>query len=151
MKDFPGTPGTFTGLFLRVLQFSFAAASIGSMATANRFANYTAFCYLIASMGLQVVWCLGLACLDAYALARKKILRNPILISLFVMGDWITATLSLAAACASAGIVVLYDRDLGYCNLLECQNFQISVFLAFMSWALIEISSLIMFWILASV
>ncbi|KAL5994557.1 hypothetical protein ACLOJK_024610 [Asimina triloba] len=151
MKDFPGTPGTFTGLFLRISQFMLAAASIASMAMAVGFANYTAFCYLIAAMGLQVVWCLGLACLDAYALARKTPLRNSILISLFVVGDWVTATLSLAAACASAGITVLYDKDLRYCNFLDCRKYKISVVLAFMSWLLIEISSLVMLWLLASV
>lgn len=47
MKDFIGTPGTFTGLFLRISQFVFAAASIASMATAAGFANYTAFWYLL--------------------------------------------------------------------------------------------------------
>ncbi|XP_068640496.1 CASP-like protein 5B1 isoform X1 [Aristolochia californica] len=150
MKDFPGTPGTITGLFLRISQFLFAAGAIASMATAEDFTNYTAFCYLIASMGLQVIWCLGLAFLDAYALSKKKLLRNAILVSLFVVGDWVTATLSLAAACSSAGIIVLYDRDLGYCKLLGCRKFQISVFLAFISWILIQISSLIMFWLLAA-
>lgn len=149
MKDFIGTPGTFTGLFLRISQLLFAAASIASMATAAGFANYTAFCYLIASMGLQVIWCLGLSCLDAYALAKKAVLRNPILISLFVVGDWVTATLSLAAASAAAGITVLYDRDLGYCKMMDCRKFQISISFAFISWLLIEISSLLMFWLLA--
>nr|DAD26531.1 TPA_asm: hypothetical protein HUJ06_027999 [Nelumbo nucifera] len=112
------------------------------------------FSYLIASMGLQVLWSLGLACLDAYALRIKRDLRNPVLVSLFVVGDWVTATLSLAAACSSAGVTVLYARDLNFCKtqpLLPCSRFQISVALAFITWVLIAISSLIMFWLLASV
>lgn len=47
------------------------------------------FSYLIASMGLQVLWSFGLACLDVYALRRKRDLHNPILVSLFVVGDWV--------------------------------------------------------------
>ena len=45
--------------------------------------------YLIASMGLQVLWSFGLACLDVYTLRRKRDLQNPILVSLFVVGDWV--------------------------------------------------------------
>lgn len=47
------------------------------------------FSYLIASMGLQLLWSFGLACLDVYALRSKKDLQNPILVSLFVVGDWV--------------------------------------------------------------
>ncbi|PSR97954.1 CASP-like protein [Actinidia chinensis var. chinensis] len=151
MKDFAGTPGTVTGLVLRVSQCLFAAASIASMATTNNFFNITAFCYLIASMGLQVLWSFGLAFLDAYALAKKKVLHNHVLVSLFVVGDWVTATLSLAAASASAGITMLYFSDLGSCQLgVECQKYQISIVFAFLSWITIAISSLIMFWLLAA-
>ncbi|KFK42821.1 hypothetical protein AALP_AA1G043600 [Arabis alpina] len=53
---------------------------------------------------------------DVYALRNKKDLQNPILVSLFVVGDWVTAMLFLAAASSSAGVVVLYSRDLGYCD-----------------------------------
>ncbi|MCL7031817.1 hypothetical protein MKW94_006087, partial [Papaver nudicaule] len=60
MKKLMGSPGTFSGLLLRIGQCVFAAASIGAMASAFGFSNYTAFCYLIASMGLQVLWSLGL-------------------------------------------------------------------------------------------
>lgn len=47
------------------------------------------FSYLTASMGLQVLWSFGLACLDIYALRKKRDLQNPILVSLFVVGDWV--------------------------------------------------------------
>lgn len=151
MKNFAGTPGTLTGLILRIAQFMFAAGSIASMATTSSFFNFTAFCYLIASMGLQVIWSLGLALLDTYALATKRLLHNPVLVSLFVIGDWVTATLSLAAASASAGITVLYFHDLGGCTVrMECQKYEISVAFAFLSWLTVFISSLIMFWLLAA-
>lgn len=171
MKDFPGTPGTLTGLLLRISQFVFAAGSIASMASTSSFFNFTAFwyclvfqstdfslkvsnrlerwvfeewvesmpllnlkffllwswnsvgfvwnpkdddltiilavqvsnicsgpficnslfcSYLIASMGLQVIWSFVLALLDAYSLMKKKALHNPLLVSLFVVGDWVS-------------------------------------------------------------
>ena len=140
MKDFPGTPGTGLGLALRISQFVFAAGSIASMATTPSFFNFTAFCYLIASMGLQIIWSFVLALMDLYALVRKKVLLNPV-----------TATLSLAAASASAGITVLYFHDLGHCHFgEECQKYQISVAFAFLSWISTSISSLIMLWLLAA-
>lgn len=151
MKDFPGTPGTVTGLVLRISQCLFAAGSIVSMATTAEFFNFTAFCYLIASMGLQVVWSFGLAILDGVALAKKKVLHNAIVVCLFVVGDWITATLSLAGASASAGIAVLYFNDYGRCRFAEeCEKYQLSVALAFLGWISITMSSLIMLWLLAA-
>ncbi|KAK2657792.1 hypothetical protein Ddye_010844 [Dipteronia dyeriana] len=156
MKELIGSPGTVSGLVLRIGQCAFAAASVGFMVSASGFSGYTAFCYLIASMGLQMLWSFGLACLDGYALRRKRDLQNPVLVSLFVVGDWVTAMLSLAAACSSAGVIVLYAKDLKFCKAqghdhLPCNRFEISVVLAFITWVFIAISSHMMFWILASV
>ncbi|KAH1090145.1 hypothetical protein J1N35_017402 [Gossypium stocksii] len=153
MKVFIGSPGTVSGLMLRIYQCAFAAASIAVMVSASDFSSYTAFCYLIASMGLQLLWSFGLACLDVYALRRKRDLQNPVLVSLFVVGDWVTAMLSLAAACSSAGVIVLYARDLDFCRVqtrLPCSQFEISIILAFITWVLVAMSSHVMFWILAS-
>ncbi|BAT96615.1 CASP-like protein 5B3 [Vigna umbellata] len=145
-----GAPGSVLALVLRMTQFTFAAGSIASMATTSRFFNLTAFCYLIASMGLQIIWSFLLALLDLFSLVRKQSLLSPVLISLFVVGDWVTATLSLAAASASAGITVLYFHDLGHCHFgEECQKYQVSVALAFLSWFSTSLSSVIMFWLLA--
>jgi len=41
-------------------------------------------------MGLQFIWSFVLAVLDAYAFVRKKALHNPVLVSLFVVGDWVS-------------------------------------------------------------
>ncbi|XP_059276969.1 CASP-like protein 5B3 [Lycium ferocissimum] len=151
MKDFAGTPGTLTGLLLRLAQCFFAAGAIASMVTSKGFFNVTAFCYLIASMALQVIWSIGLAFVDAYFLAKKKAFQSHVLLSLFVVGDWCTGILSLAAAASSAGITVLYFHDMGGCSFgQECTKFQFSVGFAFLSWITIFISSLIMFWIWAA-
>ncbi|XP_078179186.1 CASP-like protein 5B3 [Carex rostrata] len=153
MRELVGSPGTWGSLVLRAAQCSFAGASIGVMASAMGFSNYTAFCYLIASMGLQLLWSFGLACLDIYALKMKKDLHNPILVSLFVVGDWVTAILSFAAACSAAGVVVLFEKDVNSCKRVPgfpCGMFQLSTALAFLSWTLTAASSLVMFWLLAS-
>ncbi|KAG4157147.1 hypothetical protein ERO13_D02G044200v2 [Gossypium hirsutum] len=135
MRAIPGSPGTLTSLFLRIMQCVFAAGSIASMSTTSNFFNFTAFCYLIASMGLQVVWSFALAILDGIALVKKKV----------------TALLSLAAASSSGGIAVLYFNDLGSCGLgEECQKYQLAVALAFLGWVAVSISFLIMLWLFAA-
>ncbi|KVI10724.1 Uncharacterized protein family UPF0497, trans-membrane plant [Cynara cardunculus var. scolymus] len=53
----------------------------------------------------KVLWSFGLACLDIHALRLKKDLHNHIFLSLLVVGDWVTAILSLAAACSSAEVM----------------------------------------------
>lgn len=44
-------------------------------------------------MGLQMLWSFGLACLDGYAIRANKDLTSPILLSLFVVGDWVITKL----------------------------------------------------------
>jgi len=56
------------------------------------------FSYLIASMGLQLLWSFGLACLDIYSLKTKRDLHNPVLVSLFVVGDWVRGLYCLLIA-----------------------------------------------------
>jgi hypothetical protein len=50
---------------------------------------FSHFSYLVASMGLQMLWSFGLACLDGYAINVNKDLTSPMLLSLFVVGDWV--------------------------------------------------------------
>ena len=54
MRDFAGTPGTLTGLFLRMAQCFFAAGSIASMVTSKNFFNVTAFWYFFLSFIISV-------------------------------------------------------------------------------------------------
>nr|XP_028957044.1 CASP-like protein 5B2 isoform X3 [Malus domestica]XP_028957045.1 CASP-like protein 5B2 isoform X3 [Malus domestica] len=117
MKELLGRPGSVSGLLLRVSQFSCAGIAIAVMVTTDRFAEFTCFCYLVSSMALQVLWSLGLACLDIYALSKKRDLQNKLLVRLFVVGDWVTATLSLAAASSSSGIAILFVRDFHFCTV----------------------------------
>ncbi|GJN39993.1 hypothetical protein PR202_gb29153 [Eleusine coracana subsp. coracana] len=112
MKDTPGAPGTPAGLGLRLAQTFFAAAALAVMAGTNDFPSVSAFSYLVAAAILQCLWSLSLAIMDIYALLVKRSLRNARAVCIFTIGDGITGTLTLGAACASAGITVLIGNDL---------------------------------------
>ncbi|XP_022880584.1 CASP-like protein 5B1 [Olea europaea var. sylvestris] len=130
MKELYGSPGTKSGLMLRIGQCLFAASSIGVMASATGFSTSTAFCYLIASMGLEFLWSFGLVCIEVHALKFYKDLHNQIIMSLFAVGDWVIAMLSLAAACSSAGVAVLFTKDTDFCKnetSFSCNMFPISI------------------------
>ncbi|MFS7933774.1 hypothetical protein Hanom_Chr04g00383791 [Helianthus anomalus] len=47
MKDMFGSPGSVSGLMLRIGQCLCAAASIGWMVSASGFSSYTAFWYAV--------------------------------------------------------------------------------------------------------
>ncbi|KAJ8751572.1 hypothetical protein K2173_016817 [Erythroxylum novogranatense] len=150
MKDIQGMPGTKGGLALRFCQFVFALASLGVMTTTSDFPSVTAFCYLVAATGLQCLWSLSLAFLDIYAILVMRSLQNCRVVSLFAVGDGITSTLTFAAACASAGITVLIDNDLGDCSQNHCAQFETATAMAFISWFAALPSFLLNFWSLAS-
>ncbi|KAK7836746.1 CASP-like protein 5A2 [Quercus suber] len=150
MKDVQGMPGTPGGLALRACQFLFAAAAVCVMATTSDFPSVTAFSYLVAAAGLQSFWSLSLAIIDIYALLVRRSLQNYRIVSLFTIGDGITSTLTFAAACASAGITVLIDNDLGVCGQNHCIEFETATGMAFISWFIALPSFLLNFWSLAS-
>ncbi|KAK1291085.1 hypothetical protein QJS10_CPB18g02108 [Acorus calamus] len=150
MKDTQGMPGTPGGLALRFFQFAFAAVSLSVMASTPDFQSVTAFCYLVAAVGLQSLWSLSLAVVDIYALLVRRCLRNRQAVCLFTIGDGVTSTLTFAAACACAGITVLIGNDIGSCGQNPCARFEISTAMAFMSWFAISPSFLLNFWSLAS-
>ncbi|KAH6769187.1 hypothetical protein C2S52_006754 [Perilla frutescens var. hirtella] len=105
-------------------------------------------------MGLLVLWSFGHACFDIYALRVNMDLYTLINVRVTVVGDWVIATLSLAAACSSAGVIVLFSRDTVMCssddNEFACSVIQMSVLFAFMSWSLIAVSSYLMLCLLAT-
>ncbi|XP_043703713.1 CASP-like protein 5A1 [Telopea speciosissima] len=150
MKDIQGMPGTAGGLVLRLCQFLFAVAAVCVMASTSDFTTVTAFCYLVAAAGLQSFWSLSMAIIDIYALLVKRCLRNSHIVSLFTIGDGITATLIFAAACASAGITVLIGDDLNDCAQNHCARFETATAMAFLSWFTVSPSFLLNFWSLAS-
>ncbi|KAI4322269.1 hypothetical protein L6164_021980 [Bauhinia variegata] len=150
MNDIHGMPGTPCGLAFRISQFIFAAAALSLMASASDFPSVTAFCYLVAAASLQTLWSFSLAIVDIYALLVRRSLQNYQVVSLFTIGDGITSTLTFAAACASAGITVLIDNDLGRCSENHCVQFETATGMAFICWFTTLPSFLLNFWSLAS-
>jgi hypothetical protein len=90
MKDLIGSAGTVGGLLLRFFQFTFAFISFCVMVTVPGFSSVTAFCYLVAAMVFQCMWSLAIGLLDGYALLTGRRLQNSLLVSLFVVGDWVS-------------------------------------------------------------
>ncbi|XP_021746012.1 CASP-like protein 5A2 [Chenopodium quinoa] len=150
MKDLQGMAGTPGGLVLRLFQSFFAIGAFLVMSTTSDFPSVTAFRFLVAASGLQILWSLSLAMLDIYAILVKRNFRNRRAVSLFAAGDVITSTLIFSAACASAGITVLIGNDLQSCSKNHCAQFETSTGMAFMTWFAALPSFLLNFWSLAS-
>jgi len=150
MKDPPGAPGTPAGLGLRLAQAFFAAAALAVMTSTNDFPSVSAFSYLVAAAILQCLWSLSLAFVDIYALLVKRSLRNAQAVCIFTIGDGITGTLTLGAACASAGITVLIGNDLNICAENHCASFETATAMAFISWFALVPSCILNFWSMAS-
>lgn len=151
LEDMVVIPGTCCSLALRICQFSAAIVSFSVMISAANFSSVTAFCFLVAAMVLQCMWSLSVATIEGYALLLGRSLRESPLLSLFAVGDWVTAIITFAGACASAGIAVLVGRDVHQgCDVNYCGRYAAAAGMAFLSWLLISISFLFTFWLLAT-
>uniref|UniRef100_A0ACD5Y3X1 Uncharacterized protein n=1 Tax=Avena sativa TaxID=4498 RepID=A0ACD5Y3X1_AVESA len=153
MKLIVGSPGTWSGLALRVSQCVFALASICAMASGFGFTNYSAFFYMIVALMVQLMWSLALACVDIFSVRNTKDLHDWMLVTLIVVGDWITAVLVFTGASASASVTILFTRDTHICRVytrLACGQFALSIVLAFIVWLLGAASCFSGFWLLVS-
>uniref|UniRef100_A0ACD5XJY7 Uncharacterized protein n=1 Tax=Avena sativa TaxID=4498 RepID=A0ACD5XJY7_AVESA len=153
MKLVVGSPGTWSGMALRVSQFVFAGASMCAMVTAPSNSNYSAFFYMNFTMGLQLLWSLGLACVDIFTIRNKKDLHNWEIVSLIVFGDWIMSVFAFSGVCASASLMILFAEDMNFCRIywrLPCDQFVLSITMASIVWSLDAASSLSGFWLLVS-
>ncbi|CAA2999597.1 CASP 5A1 [Olea europaea subsp. europaea] len=127
MKDFQGMPGTTGGLFLRLCQFVFAVVSLCVMTTTLDFPSVTAFCYLVAAVGLQSVWSLSLAIADIYCLSVRRSFRHVGVISLFAIGDGVRKTCLTRQLKFSDAMLFLKGRDAAMylwkrCDQYLCEN-----------------------------
>lgn len=73
-------------------------------------------------MGLQVLWSFGLACLDVYALKIKRDLQNPVLVSLFVVGDWVIKFFYVSIMLATCTSYIHIDESSIFCS---CKNYNL--------------------------
>ncbi|KAK7341842.1 hypothetical protein VNO80_24782 [Phaseolus coccineus] len=141
MKDVQGMSGTVGGLAMCLSQFAFAAVALSIMTSTNDFPFVTAFCF-------------SLAITDVYALLVRRSLQNYRIVCLFTIGDGVrftvTSALTFAAACASTGITVLIDNDLGSCSKDHCVQFETATGMTFICWFTTVPSFLLNFWSLAS-
>ncbi|GJN00286.1 hypothetical protein PR202_ga17707 [Eleusine coracana subsp. coracana] len=104
-------------------------------------------------MGVQLVWSFLLICLDILLLATNTDYHETWAVCMILIGDWCVSILSWTAATASAGVIVLFRRDTKFCKafpLLACDQYEKSVFLAFMAWSFMAASALSLVWFRAS-
>ncbi|KAK1275466.1 hypothetical protein QJS04_geneDACA016058 [Acorus gramineus] len=116
-----------------------------------QFYSYTSFCFLVTTMGLLIPWSSTLALVDIYSIFTRCRLRQPGFMVIVVIGDWVFALLSLAAASATASVTdLLTSSGRAYCPPKFCGRYQLSAAMAFLSWFLTVASSLFNIWLIAS-
>ncbi|KAK1269873.1 CASP-like protein [Acorus gramineus] len=151
MEGTPGSLGTGASLSLRLGQALFSMASLLFMSVDVQFYSYTSFCFLVTIMGLVIPWSSTLALVDIYSIFTRCHLHQPGVMVIVVIGDWVLALLSLAAASASASVVAILTSAGGsYCPPKFCGRYQLSAAMAFLSWFLTAASSLFNLWLVAS-
>lgn len=147
MDEVPGSVGTSAGFSLRLGQTIFSSASLLFMSLGVEFYSYTSFCFLVTIMGLVIPWSFTLALVDGYSVLVTCPLRQPGIMLVIIIGDWVLSILTLAAACSTASVVDLLVHSGGtYCPPKFCSRYQISAGMAFMSWFLSMASSLFNLW-----
>ncbi|KAH7566495.1 hypothetical protein JRO89_XS08G0172400 [Xanthoceras sorbifolium] len=109
------------------------------------------FVLLGGSNGLVIPWSTTLALVDAYSILLNYVPRQPKIMWVVIIGDWVLSFLSLAAACSTAGVIdLLLDTGQPYCPVKLCRRYQMSAATAFLSWFLSFASSLFNLWLLPS-
>ncbi|KAF7056136.1 hypothetical protein CFC21_063575 [Triticum aestivum] len=153
MKRIVGSPGTWSGMALRLSQCFFAAASSLAMCSAFGFSNYSAYFYMNLVLIVQLLWSLYLACQDIFSMRNNRDLHAPDILLFFVIIDWAMAILMFSGFCASASVTIFFIKDMNFCaeySRLDCSQFTLSVTLAFITWLLQAASSFSGFWLLIS-
>ncbi|XP_051186449.1 CASP-like protein 5B3 [Lolium perenne] len=141
----PWSPGTWRGMVLRVSICLFAVASVSDMVTDFEFfSDSPAFWFMNTMMLLQIVWSLGVACVDIYAMRNRKVLHERGLVLLLVVGDGIMAFLTFTAVSASNSALTLYVGDVDFCRRVACGQIEHSILRAFIVWCLAATSFLSM-------
>ncbi|RAL38864.1 hypothetical protein DM860_015225 [Cuscuta australis] len=146
-----GSVGTSASFGLRLGQAAFSSASLLLMSLGVEFYSYTAFCFLVTTMGLVIPWSVTLALVDGYSVCLKCPVRQPGILLMIVLGDWALSLLTLGAATSTTAVVDLLLRAEGtFCPSKLCSRYQISAAMAFFTWFLSMASSLSNLWLLPS-
>ncbi|KAA3479639.1 CASP-like protein [Gossypium australe] len=155
MEPVPGALGTSASLALHLGQTIFSSASLLFMCLDVEFYNYTSFSYLVTVMALVTPWSVSLALIDAYSVFIKCLPRQPRVLLIVIVGDWVYSKalsfLSLAAACSTASVTsLLVNVGTPYCWSKLCSRYHFSAAMAFLSWFLSFASTLFNLWLLPS-
>ncbi|GAB2231661.1 hypothetical protein Droror1_Dr00010672 [Drosera rotundifolia] len=145
-----GSLGTGGGLVLRLGQIVFSTASLFFVCLHVDFYNFTAFCFLVTIMGLVIPWSITLALVDAYCIFCKCSARQPGLLAVIIIGDWVLSFLTLGAASSTASVaqILVAVGSASLCPLNLCGRYPLSAAMAFSSWFLLFSSSLLNLWLL---
>ncbi|GFY93984.1 uncharacterized protein family [Actinidia rufa] len=101
-------------------------------------------------MGLVIPWSLTLALVDAYSVFFRRPSRQPGVMSVIFVGDWVLSFLSLAAACSTASVADILITSYSFCRAKLCSRYQLSAAMTFLSWFLSLASSLFNLWLVPS-
>ncbi|GMH06453.1 hypothetical protein Nepgr_008293 [Nepenthes gracilis] len=151
MDEVPGSLGTSASFALRLGQTLFSTASLFFMCLAIDFYSYTAFCFLVTIMGLVIPWSMTLSLVDVYCVFVRCPSRQPGIMTIIIVGDWVLSFLSLAAASSTAGVAQLLltpGSAALLCPLKHCNRYPLSAAMAFLSWFLLFASCLFNIWLL---
>ncbi|KMT08541.1 hypothetical protein BVRB_6g138220 [Beta vulgaris subsp. vulgaris] len=149
VEEVPGSLGTSASLALRLGQTLFSSAALFFMCLDVNFYGYTAFCFLVTVMGLVIPWSMTLGLVDAYSVFVKSPSRQPGVMTVIVVGDWVLSFLSLGAASSTASVAhILMVASVPPCPLKICSRYSLSAAMAFLSWFMSFASSLFNLWIL---
>ncbi|KAL2905683.1 hypothetical protein RDABS01_004393 [Bienertia sinuspersici] len=147
-EEVPGSLGTSASLALRLGQTIFSSASLVFMCFDVNFYGFTAFCYLVTVMGLVIPWSMTLGLVDAYSVFVKCPVRQPGVMTVIVVGDWVLSFLSLGAACSTASVAHIMMAAQGMCPGKICSRYSLSAAMAFLCWFMSFSSSIFNFWVL---
>lgn len=149
VQEVPGSLGTSASLALRVGQTMFSSASLLFMCFGVDFYGYTAFSFLVTVMGLVIPWSMTLGLVDAYSVFVKCPARQPGVMTVIVVGDWVLSFLSLGAASSTASVTqIMMASRVPVCPEKICTRYSLSAAMAFLSWFMSFASSLFNLWIL---
>ncbi|XP_021758261.1 CASP-like protein 5C1 [Chenopodium quinoa] len=149
VDEVPGSLGTSASLALRLGQIMFSSASLFFMCLDVDFYAYTAFCFLVTVMGLVIPWSMTLGLVDAYSVFIKRPSRQPGVMTVIVVGDWVLSFLSLGAACSSASVAqIMIAESIPACPVKICSRYSLSAAMAFLSCSISFAPSLLNLWIL---
>ncbi|XP_057498406.1 CASP-like protein 5C1 isoform X2 [Actinidia eriantha] len=112
-------------------------------------ATNSIFSFLVTIMGLVIPWSLTLALVDAYSVFFRRPSRQPGVMSVIFVGDWVLSFLSLAAACSTASVADILITS-NSCRAKLCSRYQLSAAMTFLSWFLSLASSLFNLWLVPS-